>query len=499
MSYEAVPQAPNPLGFAYNRGGLNNQKLALFGLFLKAFREGPRQIVLPDLLLFDQVSFNHVPVPIDRGVRLDPLREFAARHDVEILDLPARGDEGGWDYFHYGNNYIPYAALTNELAPDSFVCDFFRSLQSNIDASAQLRKVAHAVFKESGVGVVAQLRIENDWHSHTAHRLTPFAAPSEDNNPSFTDIIGKIKRTIDDADAIYVVCDEAALPVGKSEIRAAIKSEFGIDLFWKSDFLNADELDEMSLLDLSSLDFEMAVAAESFVGLTRSTFSNLVSLEKYVRTRAPAKRHFVYNIAGAKLELRTDNGAFSVPTLATATDVWASAHSFDLAEVFRAAGNNHRALERYAACASVSGQETELAFLSLYRAAQIKAQLGFSPADVVDTFVRATDALPSRAEAVHGASRHCREHNMFERGFELAAGAIDVPTPADGRFVEAWIYEWAMLDEYAVSAYWSGHYVESARACIELLSRSTLPDSHRARIASNAKLSLEKLWERARP
>jgi hypothetical protein len=194
-----------------------------------------------------------------------------------------------------------------------------------------------------------------------------------------------------------------------------------------------------------------------------------------------------------------DDGAFTVPTLATTSDVWDSTKAFDLAEVSRAGGNNMRALERYAACASQADQERELVFLSLYRAAQIKTELNFSAADVLDTYVRATETLPSRAEAAHGASRYCREHSMFDRGFALAAGAIDLATPAEGRFVEAWIYEWAMLDEYAVNAYWCGRYVESARACIELLSRTSLPEGQRARVAANANLSLEKLWERARP
>jgi hypothetical protein len=43
----------NTLAYTHTQGGLNNQKLAIYGLLLKAFPHDPRSIILPDLLLFD--------------------------------------------------------------------------------------------------------------------------------------------------------------------------------------------------------------------------------------------------------------------------------------------------------------------------------------------------------------------------------------------------------------------------------------------------------------
>src|SRR3954468_23313440 len=100
VTTEAGGYSENALGYSFNRGGLNNQKLALFGLFLKAYREGPPRIVLPNLVLFNQITFNHPPVPIDQAFHIGPLLEFAARHGLEVLDEAPRGDEGAWDYFH---------------------------------------------------------------------------------------------------------------------------------------------------------------------------------------------------------------------------------------------------------------------------------------------------------------------------------------------------------------------------------------------------------------
>jgi len=482
----------NPLGYFFNQGGLNNQKLALLGLFLKASQEGSRPIVLPNLLLFDQITFNHVPVPLDSALQIAPLREFAARHGIEILDVSPQGDRGAWDYFHLGNNYIPRAALLNELTAEGFTCDFLRSLVPISQSSALLQRVAEATYREKGIRLAAQLRIERDWPQHTAERLKPVVGDAEDNAPSFSDIIAKICKTLpDNAFQIYVVCDEAALPVPKDEIRNEIKQKFGIDLFWKSDFLTNDELAGLSLLELSMLDFEMSVDAELFVGLSRSTFSNMVALEKYARTRMPVEGHYIYNIVGPQLAPRKDNGAFSASGLAIAADPWNPAYDFQVAQIFQASGDQERALEHYSAHAASAGVSPEDKYLSLYRAAQVKADLSFSAPEVIDTYLRAAEALPSRAEARHGASRHARFNNMFKEGYEIAKPAINLATPAGGRFVEPWIYEWALLDEYAVNAYWIRHYRESLDASLQALSRQTLPGDHRNRIASNARNALE--------
>ena len=494
MVTEDLSLPENTLGYSYNRGGLNNQKLALFGLFLKAFREGPRRLLLPNFLLFDIVSFKHVPIPFDQALRPGPLRDFAARHGIEILDISPRGDEGGWEYFHYGNNYIPRAALLNELTPDSFTCDFFRSLVPTIQGSDLLLRVADAALARRGIRLVAQLRIEKDWAFHTDHRLRPTVGDAEDNAPSFKDIIEKICNTLpDNPSGVYVACDEAALPVPKDEIRRAVEQEFNIDLFWKSDFLSEAELSGHSLLDLSMLDFEMAVAAESFIGLTRSTFSNMVTFEKYARTRQAVERHYVYNVIGPRLALRRDNGAFSTPELAAAVDPWTAASDFHLAQIFQSSGDRQRALEHYAAWAASSAAEREEIFISLYRAAQIKAELGFSAADVIDTYLRATDVLPYRAEALHGASRYCRHHNMFKEGYEIATRGINLAAPANGLFVEPWIYEWALLDEYSVNAFHAGHYLECVDACLVILERDKLPADHRPRIIRNARFGIDQL------
>lgn len=484
------------LGYLYNNGGLNYQKMTLLGLFLRAWRQGTRRVMLPDWYSLDTVSSNSAPVPFADVMRIEPLRDFAARYGIEIIDGPPRGEPGGWDYAADAHHYVSHAGLLNELTADSFACDFFRSLVPTASASRLTARLADLAFRERGIRVAVQLRIEKEWAPHAARWFTPEVGTTEDNVLSHGEIIRKIRDTaIDIGSQIYVVCDEPGLPVPKAQIRDEIRDEFGVELIWKSDLLPAEELAQLSPLQLSMLDFEMCVAAESFVGLSRSSFSNMVALEKYARRRAPVERHYIYNVAGPSLASRHDNGAFAVAQLAAATDPWATMHSFHRAHVFQSSGEPERALEAYSANAAWAEAHREEAYLSLYRAAQIKEQLGCAAAAVIDTYRRAAEALPSRSEARHGASRHARNAGMFKEGYDIAKPGLDLTAPTDGRFVEHWIYEWALLDEYAVNAYWVGRFDECLAACERLLREGKMPEHMRERVTLNANLARERLSE----
>jgi hypothetical protein len=74
-----------------------------------------------------------------------------------------------------------------------------------------------------------------------------------------------------------------------------------------------------------------------------------------------------------------------------------------------------------------------------------------------------------RAEALHGAARFCRNKSLHERGYHFAKQGLAIPYPIDALFIEDWIYEYGLLDELAISAYWSGRYAESVDTCDRIL------------------------------
>ena len=69
--------------------------------------------------------------------------------------------------------------------------------------------------------------------------------------------------------------------------------------------------------------------------------------------------------------------------------------------------------------------------------------------------------------------------------------AIAYPTGAP--FVEDWIYEYGLLDELAICAYWTGRYVECVDACDRLLSEGKLPTNMRDRILKNKQFATDKV------
>ena len=169
-----------------------------------------------------------------------------------------------------------------------------------------------------------------------------------------------------------------------------------------------------------------------------------------------------------------------------------SRYRFYLAQSYRDCGERENALEHYLRRAELGFWQEEV-FVSLYEAAKLKEQLGHPDQEVIEAYLRASDALPSRAEALHGACHFCRLKGRNEEGYRIGKRGLNIPLRSDALFVHPWIYEFGLRDEFAVNAYWAGHYRESLDASLHLLGSSTLPAGFRDRIAANARFALEKL------
>ena len=169
-----------------------------------------------------------------------------------------------------------------------------------------------------------------------------------------------------------------------------------------------------------------------------------------------------------------------------------SRYTFYLAQSYRDAGDKRRALQRYSERANLGFWDQEI-FVSLYWSAKLKADLGFDEEEVVATFLQAHMVCKNRAEALHGASRFCRIKKKFQQGYDLAKRALHIRFPESGLFLEQWIYEYGVLDEYAITAYWIGKYDDCLGACERLLREAKIPDQMRERIEQNSRFAREKL------
>ena len=66
--------------------------------------------------------------------------------------------------------------------------------------------------------------------------------------------------------------------------------------------------------------------------------------------------------------------------------------------------------------------------------------------------------------------------------------------PAHGALRRStWIYDYGLLDEFSIAAYWAGHFGECLAAAERLLSEGKVPEQHRPRILENARFARERL------
>jgi len=75
----------------------------------------------------------------------------------------------------------------------------------------------------------------------------------------------------------------------------------------------------------------------------------------------------------------------------------------------------------------------------------------------------------------------------------FARHGLEIRRPESGLFIEPWIYEYGLLDELAVNAYWVERYDECLGACERLLLEGKMPEQMRERVEMNARLAREKL------
>jgi glycosyltransferase involved in cell wall biosynthesis len=169
-----------------------------------------------------------------------------------------------------------------------------------------------------------------------------------------------------------------------------------------------------------------------------------------------------------------------------------SRYTFYLAQSYLDCGDKEQALQVYLR-RSGQGYWDQEVYVSLLNAARIKEQLAYAEAEVIQAYLAAYETLPTRLEALHDTIRHCRLRGKHQQAYILANYAVNQPRPKDGLFLEPWIYDYGLLDEFSIVAYWAGHYRESFNACLKLLKECKVPAQYRQRIRENAQFAIDKL------
>lgn len=129
----------------------------------------------------------------------------------------------------------------------------------------------------------------------------------------------------------------------------------------------------------------------------------------------------------------------------------------------------------------------EEVFYSLYRIAICKAMLDRNWHEIEQAFLAAYNYRPIRAEPLyHIAQVYRTKFNMPAVAFLYAKAALDIPFPhGEILFVPDAIYNYAILDEVAATAYAANQPYIGYAACKKLLTDGKIPKSEFERINAN--------------
>lgn len=167
---------------------------------------------------------------------------------------------------------------------------------------------------------------------------------------------------------------------------------------------------------------------------------------------------------------------------------------FYLAQSYRDASQPAKAFKYYDQRVLVGGWIEET-YVAQCQKAQLSIQLNHEHNAIIAEHLKAYSLRPSRAEALWQLANYCRERNRFAEGYLFAKVGKSIPMTQDVLFVRRDVYEWRLLDEFSVCAYWIGEYQECADACLRILSEGFYDPTQKSRIQGNLRFALNKLEE----
>lgn len=169
-------------------------------------------------------------------------------------------------------------------------------------------------------------------------------------------------------------------------------------------------------------------------------------------------------------------------------------YMFYLGRSYQGAQEPEKALENYEKRVKMGGWPEEV-FWSYLQIARLRDQLNQDPKKVEASYLQAFKYRPTRIEPLYNLVNKYRQEDNYQKGYDLAKIALDIQRPGDTLFLEQWVYDYGMLFEYSICAYWIGRYEESLKACDRLLAMKNLPDDFKHYVVQNRAFAEQKIHE----
>lgn len=162
-----------------------------------------------------------------------------------------------------------------------------------------------------------------------------------------------------------------------------------------------------------------------------------------------------------------------------------SRYVFYLAQSYKDANNYKLAIKNYQKRAEMGGWQEEI-FSSLFQIGLLQEASQEDPQIFCKSYYKAFHCSPSHIEPLYRLANYYRRDENYLMGYLLSKYALSLPCPTDALFVEKWIYDYGMLMELSLCAYYLGKYEEAKKASDKLLATPILPQDIRECAIKNA-------------
>ncbi len=142
---------------------------------------------------------------------------------------------------------------------------------------------------------------------------------------------------------------------------------------------------------------------------------------------------------------------------------------FYIAQSYADAKELELAIEWYQKRIDVGGWDEEV-WYSKFQIARLYECLGdYNKAE--ESYLDAFKIRPSRAESLHALGRMCNNRKEYIKAYSYLDYASQIPYPEkDVLFVFKNVYNYEIMFELSISAYWIGRFVQSLELCDKLIS-----------------------------
>jgi len=143
-----------------------------------------------------------------------------------------------------------------------------------------------------------------------------------------------------------------------------------------------------------------------------------------------------------------------------------SRYHFYLGQSFKDLGEYEKAMDYYGQAIKLSSWVEEI-FYSKYQIGNCLENLKCIDSAKL-SYLEAWEFRPNRAEPLYRLARICRNQKEYQQAYLYAKKGLEIKYPKDLLFIEKSVYDYLLLFEKSISAYYIGRFEESYNSCKKL-------------------------------